>query len=302
MPKQAFGRTQDTLTPYLHLEHSEGVFTPHRELSDGDITEDSGTGNSLDSEEGNKARKVIKKSDSEDSEYQHKSRIPVREQLNAFNKQIDSKPKTTVKPTKKPPKTKLPQPAPVFKGIRNTEEKSYPVERALKPADAPSLRPVKPPVKKHNIKEQPVSHVTLSPVNTLTPPVVGDRHTLLMQKPNRSLKTIAKPAKPPKPLLRPPPVLELPRKKVAAKKPAINFRRLPRDPHKAKQISPRRMTMPIQILESPSDSETNEVFRQQPVVAFTQKSKPAGNRNATRNLPPARGKRNNGIRSLGKVY
>lgn len=288
----------DTLTPLLPLEHTQGVFTPHRELSDGDISEDSGTGNSLDSENENKLEKSAeKKSSDEGSEYRHKSRIPVREQLQAINKPVNNKPKATLKPSTNPPKTKLPQPLPVSKGVKKVELPTQQDKKALRPVEDPAIKSIKPLRGRHNTSQSPVPYT--STVFSLSPTVVGDRHTLLMHKPAHPLKVLAKPTKPNKIPPRTVPVVELPRKKVVTQKPVFNVKRLPKNPHKQTQISPRRMTMPIQILESPSDSETNEIFRQRPVVISTvnHKRKPVGNRN----LPPVRGKRNNGIRSLGKV-
>lgn len=286
----------DTLTPLLPLEHTEGVFTPYQELSDGDITEDSGTGNSLDSEEGKRSHKSEQKeiNSARESAYHHKSRIPVREQLQ-MNKLTKVKPtvKLPTKPARKPFKTKLPQPEPITKEPKHQPKLNRP---AIKPVDVTGYNAVKPVGQTKKLPFLPAS----PPVITLSPSVVGDRHTLLMQKLAQPRKFIAKPTKPPKPTAKPVPALDLHRRKVVVKKPSISTKSFSKNPHKLKQISPRKTTMPIQILESASDGDdANEIFRQRPVVMpVAQKPKPTN----TRNLPPVRNKRNNGIRPLGRVY
>lgn len=70
--------TRNSLMPILPLEHQEGVFTPNLELSDGDISIDSGTGNSLDSDdEANKEKKEKVKNRS--TGYKHKPRVTLTE-------------------------------------------------------------------------------------------------------------------------------------------------------------------------------------------------------------------------------
>lgn len=264
----------NSLTPILPLEHQEGVFTPYRELSDGDISIDSGTGNSLDS--GDDTDRRTKKA--KGSGYKHKSRLTVREQL-AMPKQDGGREK------KSPPakeKSKLP-----------TLQKKKPAAYSKKPlAPRPHIQPALSPAYKSS-PESLVSHPVKPPQNRPT-----DRSTLFTRKPNHPLP----PAKP-KPSRAD--LNESHPFAAAAAVPIVNKgvqRKLPLG--KAPRFKP--VTVPkqrgggqhVRIIESQSDDdELDEIFKQTSV-----RSKLPPKPSVRQALVPPKNKRRTGLRSLGRAY
>mgnify|MGYP001793232848 CR=1 FL=1 len=253
-------------------EHLEGVFTPHEELSDGDITVDSGTGNSLDSqsEEERDKNKAIRTK--HNSSYKHRPRIPVRDQL--AQKKVQPPANKPVTLGRRPPvKTKIP----TLGTSRPSPPKIVPVKRS---DDA-----VRQWETRLNIGQPAL-------------PFPSDaRATLSIQKPthHKGVKDISKPVND---------VRRVPKRPVRVNYPppphgtsvVPNYKKPSRQP--VRQQPTRQQH--VRILESPSDDDSNEVFKQTSVKKSPRPPPPQLQKKA--NVPPKNRRGNNALVRLGKVY
>ncbi|XP_067933167.1 uncharacterized protein [Watersipora subatra] len=253
--------------PILPLEHHEGIFTPHPNLSDGDISIDSGTGDSLDSndDEDFKGKHVtyLKSSDG----YKHKPRLTVREKLAAAK----ISPNLTInKPSKLP---------------RLQKTKLEPSKNNLLSVVSPSISKSSP----ESLESRPI--VFKSPVNK-----PAARNTLHMKKRFQPPAQKQLPKLQPKPSNEPHPLA--PTKRVAVGKLVerkLPMGKVPKSNHQPKLV-PRKQH--ARVLESPSDDSIDEIFKQSTVSHRTLPPKPS----VRVGLQPQRMKRKYGIQhSLGKV-
>lgn len=247
-------------SPILSLEHHEGVFTPNVDLSDGDISIDSGTGDSLDSDE-DQGKGHMK------SKYKHKPRALVREKL--VSTKIPQKPPD--RKVGKGGKSRLPQ-------LGNSKFRAKPLLKGkLLSVESPPLSKSSP----ESLESRPI----------MTKP--SPRHTLHLNKPARAAPTRIQPPKLPNdghPLAPSKPIVV--NKGVARKLPLGKVPRSIKQP----KIAPRRQH--VRVLESPSDSEVDELFKQMSTSQRTLPPKPS----QRVDLQPTKPKRKYGIQySLGRV-
>ena len=263
-----FGKT---LTPILPLEHEEGVFTPYRELSDGDISIDSGTGNSLDSGD-DTDRRAAKKT--KGSGYKHKPRMTVREQFATAKQEAEREKKwQAAKDKSKLPTLQIKKAAPVNR-------------KTLVPKNhtQPALSPVKS--SPESMESHPIKPTQHRP---------HDRSTLFTKKPNHPLPpTKPKPSKADlhenHPLA--PAAATIANKGVQRKLPLGKAPRF-----KPVTVPKQRGGQHVRIIESQSDDEIDEIFKQTSIKS-TLPPKPS----VRQSLAPPKNKRRTGLRSLGRVY
>ena len=255
------------LTP---VEHDEGIFTPNVDLSDGDISIDSGTGNSLDSDDDVKHKPQLNKKMS--TMYRHKPRGTVRAQL--ADAKISSSPED-----KKPVGTKVSR---LPRLIKKPMELTPPKPRFLS-VESPARSKSSP----ESIESRPI--ITKPQVNK--PP---NRNTLHMRKkvqplPIKRQQPQNKPMTEAHPLA---PINKLPLNKVVERK--LPLGKVPKS-IKAPTILPRKQR--LRIIESPSDDDIDEIFKQ----TTSQRTLPP--RASLRvGLQPPRAKRKYGIQpSLAKI-
>lgn len=253
-----------SLTPIQPLEHHEGVFTPNVELSDGDISIDSGTGNSLESgEEDNKPNKLTKKL----SEYKHKPRVTVREQF--ANTKLSQNPTNSNN-------SKLPK--------LQKQTLKEPSQYLNKP---PNVSPTMSKSSRESLESRPI---VVKP-NKLA----GPRSTLHMKKPAYPPAPRRQPAKLTNQAHPMAPTQKVtPNKGVQRKLPLGQLPKSIRQP----AIAPRKQAPHhVRVLESQSDDDIDEIFKQS-TVQRTLPPKPS----LRADLPQNRSKRKYGISySLGKA-
>lgn len=243
-------------------EPAEGVFTPHKELSDGDITIDNGTDNSLDSQSEEEQDKTKAIPVDQSADYKHKPRVTVREQL------LQAK------------KTQPPLSKPVNRG--------KPVKTKI-----PTTKVFRPPLKKKVPVAKPETVLAWeSNSGPPLPPSSEIRSTLLMQKPAHQ-----------KPIVRDqnklaPDVNVIPKRPVKV----TNYLPQPKTSHITHHKKPVRQPpkQHVRILESPSDSDSNEVFKR--VSLQRSPRPPPSQRQKKANAPPNYRRGNNGLVRIGKVY
>lgn len=236
LPGRGFG---NALTPVLPLSHEEGIFTPLLYLSDGDISIDSGTGNSLDSADEADKKRLNKKG----SGYKHKSRLTVREQFAVAK----------VHQAAREEKKKVPP----------KEKSKLPTLQRKKPAAHKGLPHSKPPVQAFSpVKSSPESMESRPYLDKPTQPHPNDRSTLFTRKPNHPLPPTK--AKPPKdlndhhPLA--PAAVPLMNKSVQRKLPLGKAPKF-----KPVTVPKQRIGHHVRIIESASDDDIDEIFKQSSV-------------------------------------